>query len=161
MAEVKKVTLEISKGSSNNTRKVTVAYKLAFTPAEAGQLYQVAINLFGEDLPEDDEPAGSSQLLYTFTFGQALPGQNYQKITATAGEKAFSVSREVSAGKLDEDPGVKSQVICIPVVPKICHEVYLPQADEIYAKVSLTGGSLITPRTARSETIRTNLASPA
>lgn len=70
IAEVKDVVLKISEGNNSTNRKVTVSYKLVFTSSEAGKLYKIAINLFGEDLPGDfKEPTARPQLLYLFTFG--------------------------------------------------------------------------------------------
>ena len=137
MAEVKNVVLAPITPVGADKLKVDVSYKLVFSPSEAGKKYKVAISLFGEDLPGDDEPAGIApngpQPLYTFGYGLAPFTQKFKTITATAGEQGVvEPSREVDKAVLDEDPGVTSKSVGGVVVKH-------PHADEIYAVVSLTG----------------------
>ena len=136
MAEVKEVVLAPIT-SVGGKRKVDVSYKLVFSPSEAGKKFKVAISLFGEDIPGDDEPANLTlngpQPLYTFSYGSPLQlKKNFKVITAQAGEQSFTEpSREVDKEILNEDPGV-NQIVVQGIVNTI------PHADEIYAVVSVT-----------------------
>ena len=145
MSEVKDVVFEVSNISKSSNKKVTVSYKLAFTSAEAGKYYKIAINLFGDDSGELNEPPipfFMRQPLYTFTFGQFPAFQNYQTVLAQAGVKSYSVSRDVSSEKLDEDPGKTTVNIKPPGIPGPPQYVTVFHPDEVYAVVSLTSDSI-------------------
>jgi hypothetical protein len=122
---------------AGNKRKVDVSYKLVFSPSEAGKKFKVAINLFGEDIAGDDEPAiltlNGPQPLYTFSYESPLQlKKKFKIITAQAGEQSFTEpSQEFDKEILDEDPGATQKVVQ-GVVTKI------PHSDEIYAVVSVT-----------------------
>lgn len=136
MAKVKDVTLQISSGSADDKRKVTVAYKLVFTAGEVGKKYQVVIGLVGEDKPGDDEPApffAIAQPFYTFGFG--LFHTKFTTITAQAGEQSFAESRELDRATLNEDPGVLTKVVAPGSV------IQIPHPDEVYARVSVASES--------------------
>lgn len=133
MADISDVTLQIQAGSSSDKKKVTVGFKLAFTPVEVGELFRYAITLHGEDKTGDDEGSmlTTGQSLYTFTFGsfpKPLPQKN---ITAQAAVQAVSETREVTIEKLNEDPGFTI------IKPDINTTLKIPHPDEIYAKVDL------------------------
>ncbi len=136
MAEVKNIVLAPITPAGGNKRKVDVSYKLVFSPNEAGKQFKVAISLFGEDKPGDDEPSvvafHGPQPLYTFSFGDAPFVRKFKTITAQAGEQNITEpSREVDKEILNEDPGV-NQIVVQGTVNTI------PHADEIYAVVSVT-----------------------
>ncbi|MCA1630806.1 MAG: hypothetical protein LC785_04565 [Acidobacteria bacterium] len=137
MAEVKNVVLAPITPVGADKLKVDVSYKLVFSPAEAGKQFKVSINLFGEDLAGDDEPAGPAlngpQPIYTFSYGLAPATKKYKIITAVAGEQSVVESpREVDKGLLDEDPGITQELVQGVLIKH-------PHADEVYAVVSLSG----------------------
>ena len=133
MAEIKDVTLQIQPGSNSDKKKLTVCFKLAFTAAEAGKIFQYGIGLRGEDKTGDDEASflSTGQLLYTFMFGSFPKLLTQKSVTAQVGEQSFSETREVSIEKLNEDPDFDI------IKPGINTTLKIPHPDEVYAAVNL------------------------
>lgn len=155
MAQVSKVVLQIGPGSVPDKRKITVNYQLAFSASEVGQKFKLAIHLFGEDKPGDDEKSvpifgTTPKPIYTFSFGQ-LPvviKTPFKTVTAQAEAQSFSESREVNRETLNEDPGSDEIQIPIPnppFPPLPGGKIEIPHSDEVYAVVSIIASEARSP----------------
>ena len=136
MAEVKDIVLAPITPVAGDKLKVDLTYKLVFNASETGKKFKVTINLYGEDLTGDNEPAGldlqGPKALYTFGFGTAPLIKKYKLITAQAGEHSVTEpSREVDKTLLNEDPGFTQKIVAGQVVT-------VQHPDEIYAVVSVS-----------------------
>lgn len=130
MASLSNVSLSVSSGN------VTVSGTMKFDASEVGKSFRLEIKLFGEDkagdnLPSDD-PVGDDEI-HTFTWGTNVFNKKpYKQFTvANAGPKSFSETSSPSEEKLNEDGG-NVMIGSSPPVPFM-------RADEIYAKVTLSG----------------------
>lgn len=148
MATVNNVTLTISNGSSSSTKNVTVSGNFVFDAGEIGKSFRQEIKIFGEDKSGDNlastDAVGDDEL-YTFTWGSLFIKLPYKQfVVNAAGSMAFTETRAINAEKLDEDGGK-----VIVGYADINTPIYMPRADEVYARVTLSGA----PVTARSATV--------
>jgi hypothetical protein len=150
MASVSDVSLQISPNSLANTQTVTVSGTLNFEEAEVGKSYRLEIKIFGEDKPGDNvppnDPIGDNEL-YAFLWGHFFRKIPYKPFMVNmAGKQNFTERRAISDETLDEDSGK-----VIVGWADINTPVFMPRADEIYAKVVLSS----LPSTGRSNTVKT------
>ena len=112
MASCRSVKLKIEPGINANKRKVTVNYKLCFTPCEAlaGSVFIEKVTLQGDDPILDD---------HLITLKNSC-------VKAQSDCIKREIVQQVSKSKLDEDP----DTIILGLV--------LGNKDEIYARVKLT-----------------------
>jgi hypothetical protein len=134
-------------------RDVTVAGTMNFDASDVGKTYRLEIELYGEDLAGDKLPAGDSgadDLISTYMWPVAgLLIRPYKAVTVlAAGSVNFSEKRAIDTGKLDEDSGT-----VVVGWADINTPIIMPRADEVYARVTLSGS----PTTKRSTTVQGGL----
>ncbi len=131
-------------------RAVTVAGTMTFDAGDVGKTYRLEIKLFGEDLSGDKLPstdAVGDDVIYTYTWnpgGLFFPISHKTVVVAAAGNLAFTETRNVPVAALDEDPGK-----VVIGMADINTPIFSPRADEVYARVTLSGA----PVTKRSSTV--------
>ena len=140
MASISNVSLAISSGN------VTVSGTMQFDAGEVGKSYRLEIKLFGEDKAGDNLPSGDpigDDEIHTFRWGTNIfNNKPYKQFTiATAGPQLFTETRALSEENRNEDSG-NVMTGTTPPVP-------IMRADEIYAKVTLSGS----PVSLRSATV--------
>lgn len=147
MATISNITLSTAAGTNADTSKVTVNGTMTFDSTEVGKSYRLEIKIFGEDKAGDNLPSGDAvgdDELYTFRWNLFTP---YRTVQVTeAGAKTFTETRTISSAALDEDAGkvkVGDADINTPV--------FMPRADEFYARVVLSGA----PVSAKSPVLKT------
>lgn len=131
-------------------RDVTVAGSMTFDASDVGKTYRLEIELYGEDLSGDNLPSGDSgadDLISTYTWlAGGLILRPYKAVTVlAAGSVSYSEKRAIDTSKLDEDPGTQ-----IVGWADINTPIIMPRADEVYARVTLSGS----PVTKRSTTVQ-------
>lgn len=112
MASIQNVRLEITKGENDRRRRVTVRYRVCFSPCEAlaGSVFVERVLLRGDDPIWDDN---------LITLRNTC-------VKAQAGCTDRVLSTTVARSQLDEDPDT------------IIFGWVIGDRDEIYARVSLT-----------------------
>lgn len=149
MASVSNVQLQLGSGATE--RPATVTGTLDFDASDVGKTFRLSIDLWGEDLADDDvasSDAAGDDLLYSFLWVGGTPLiRKYRSIAVSApGSQTFTETRNVPAAKLDEDAGKfgsdKEADINTPLPG-------LPRRDEVYARVTVA----LPPSTARSATV--------
>lgn len=148
MATVNNVTLTLASGSTSSTKNITVSGNFSFDAAEVGKSFRQEIKILGEDKSGDNLPSGDAvgdDELYTFTWGSLFIKLPYKQfVVNAAGTLPFSETRSINAEALDEDSGK-----VIVGYADINTPIYMPRADEVYARVTLSGA----PVSARSPTV--------
>jgi hypothetical protein len=149
MATIVSVTLNPLTLSGENVI-IKVDYKLSFTESERGKSFKLIIGLYGDDsgeggggLPtipppsfEEFEPLHLMAFSYTYRhsdFRNVTIQRKFTNIKATALTIDGSITNEVKATILDEDPGRID--IGTPVGTR--RPVYIAIEDEIFARVML------------------------
>jgi len=137
MATLSNITLLFSSGTGGKTN-VTVSGTRTFDASEVGKIYLMEIKIFGEDKTGDKLPSGDSLVdddIYTFKWGSLFLQKKYQQFTvAVDGSQPFTETRSISDDILDEDKGMVKIGEADINTP-----IFAPRADEVYAKVSLSG----------------------
>lgn len=132
MAQLQDVTLKIEDDPQPDKKKVTVNFKIKFTPGELGKQFKYDIRLRSEDLSTDEEDAGlPSQVLKNFKFGFFGTNQN-ETIKAEHIIMPRKATRSISTSILDEDSEVR-----IVGGPLGTPPITLENPDDIYAEVLL------------------------
>lgn len=134
MATVQDVKINIDQDSPNSSVHVTA--KVLFEAFEVGKEFKMRIELFGKEIPNDDEPGTNFSFnpkpLATFSFGQAPLFRPYKQITATVGELLIDETKPITTSKLNEDP--KHGVIEFGFPPQ---QILIAHDDEIVARVTV------------------------
>lgn len=145
MATLSTPTLTLG-STSGEKRNVTVTGKMVFDASDVGRTYRLEIQLYGEDLAGDSLPAGdggADDLLSSFTWLSGGIPRAYRTVAVqAAGTVNYTETRAIETSKLDEDAG-KVQV----GMADINTPVFMPRADEVYARVTL-GTAPVSQRTA-------------
>lgn len=139
MASVGDVRLNVSQGSVESTRSVTVSCDLHFSTVDAGRRFRLLIMLMGEDKPGDEEGPSSPTWLYTFLHGNS----RHRLLIAEEGTMHVEETRELDRSTLDEDPGFDL------IRTDFDTWVRFPHKDEVFAQVTL----IPEPCQARSSTV--------
>lgn len=155
MANVSNVSLVISDSLTESDQKVvTVSGTMSFEASEVGRIYRLEIKLFGEDKTDDklsfNDSMGDDELSTFFFPLNRFFLVPFKRFTVTTiGSQSFTETRTISNNTLDEDPGS-----AIVAWADINTPIYMPLADEVYAKVVL---SVVVPAPsyALSNTVRT------
>jgi preprotein translocase subunit Sec61beta len=152
MANISTPTVTLG-ATSAAKRDVTVAGTMTFDASDVGRTYQLEISLYGEDLAGDALPAddsGADDLISTYMWpAGSLFLRPYRVVTVTAaGAISYSEKRAIDTSKLDEDPGK-----VVVGMADIHTPVYMPRADEVYARVTLGAASV----TKRSATVQSGI----
>jgi hypothetical protein len=134
MATVQDVKINIDQASPDSAVHVTAT--VLFEPFEVGKEFKMRIELFGKEIPNDDEPGTNFSLnpkpLATFSFGQAPFIRSYKQITATASEMPINETQPVTTTKLNEDPKHTKLVFGFPP-----QQILMAHDDEIVARVTV------------------------
>jgi hypothetical protein len=134
VATVQDVKINIDQDSPNSSVHVTA--KVLFEAFEVGKEFKMRIELFGKEIPDDDEPGTNFSFnpkpLATFSFGQAPFSWPYKKITATAGEMPIDETNPITTSKLNEDSDHGEFVFGFPP-----QKIPIPHDDEIVARVTV------------------------
>ena len=132
------VTLGATSGAK---RDVTVAGTMTFDASDVGRTYRLEIQLMGEDLAGDLMPAedtGADDLISTFMWLSGGVPRAFRTVNVlAAGSVPYSEKRAIETARLDEDAGLQYKGQADIHTP-----IYMPRADEVYAKVTMGTASV-------------------